>query len=159
MKTQLSHLLPVENDDEQVVGYIGESPREAGKWFPLDDRRQVLRGFKQPVAKRSARAAVRRDYNLYLSAQEKAGRKAPVSKRQPKPQPQPARAVKFTAVKSSFIKALGYRPEAKLALVEFKSGGIRSYPGVKSVTMQAWLRAPSKGKFFHLHIRPQTKKT
>jgi hypothetical protein len=65
-------------------------------------------------------------------------------------------------VTSSFIHAIGYNAEKKTATVEFirrsssaraGSYSIYQYFGVKPVTFSRWLKAPSKGKYFHRNIR------
>lgn len=61
-------------------------------------------------------------------------------------------------VTSSFIHALGYDAERKIATVEFKRSGsysIYQYRGVPARTFARWLKAPSKGKYFHRNIRPR----
>ncbi len=60
--------------------------------------------------------------------------------------------VTMTPVKSSFIRAIGYDATKKMLFVKFPKG-FYSYQGVKSVTVTRWLKAKSKGSFFHQNIR------
>ena len=59
-------------------------------------------------------------------------------------------------VTSTFIHALGYNAEKKIATVEFKRNGgfsIYQYFGVAPQTFARWLKSDSKGKYFHRNIR------
>ena len=54
---------------------------------------------------------------------------------------------------SSNIKAIGYDAETGRLHVEFDGGNQYSYAGVTPEVHQAFLAAPSAGKFFYGHIR------
>lgn len=56
-------------------------------------------------------------------------------------------------VESSNIAAIGYAPEDLTLAVEFRNGAVRHLQGVPADLHQDFLDAPSKGKFFHQHIR------
>ncbi len=60
-------------------------------------------------------------------------------------------------VTSSFIHAIGYDPKRKTITVEFKRGNgnysIYQYRGVAVQTFARWLKAKSKGAYFHRNIR------
>lgn len=59
-------------------------------------------------------------------------------------------------VTSTFIHALGYDPKRKTVTVEFKRQAgytIYQYRGVAVQTFARWLKAPSKGAYFHRNIR------
>ncbi len=56
-------------------------------------------------------------------------------------------------LKSSFIQALEYDRETRTAIVQFKRGAIYRYAQVPPVTFTRWLKAPSKGRYFHRNIR------
>lgn len=53
-------------------------------------------------------------------------------------------------VRSSYIKALGYRDGE--ATVRFHSGLVRNYP-MDIRKFQAWLAAPSIGRYFKDHVK------
>lgn len=59
-------------------------------------------------------------------------------------------------VNSSFIHALGYDAKQRIATVEFKRRegyAIYQYKQVPPRTFARWLKATSKGKYFHRNIR------
>ena len=58
-----------------------------------------------------------------------------------------------TPVRSSNIRSIGYDPDDGILEVEFHSGGIYQYSGVSESVYQGFMRAPSKGSYFHDHIR------
>jgi len=58
-------------------------------------------------------------------------------------------------VKSSNIAAIDYDWERQILRVSFRSGGIYEYDDVGDQVYQAFLGAPSKGRFFHDFIRDQ----
>jgi len=58
-----------------------------------------------------------------------------------------------TPVRSSNIRSVGYAPETKTLEVEFHSGGVYQYSGVPVTTYQGFIRAASKGSYFHDHIK------
>lgn len=58
-----------------------------------------------------------------------------------------------TPVRSSNIRLVGYDPQASLLEVEFHSGGVYRYSGVPEHIYRAFMRAPSKGAYFHDHIK------
>lgn len=57
------------------------------------------------------------------------------------------------AVRSSNIRHIDYEPDARRLTVEFDGGARYAYAGVDPETYQAFLAAPSKGGFFHGHIK------
>mgnify|MGYP001770043733 CR=1 FL=1 len=54
-----------------------------------------------------------------------------------------------TAVRSSNIRSVGYDPQASVLEVEFHSGGVYQYYGAPEHIYQGFMRAPSKGAYFH----------
>lgn len=56
-------------------------------------------------------------------------------------------------VSSSNIVSVGYNPEIKTLEVEFKGGGVYSYPGVTDNKYHELINADSIGSHFHKHIR------
>lgn len=56
-----------------------------------------------------------------------------------------------TPVKSSLVKSIGYLD--KKMEIEFKNGSIYSYEPVGPTIFDAFLEAPSKGKYFHTYIK------
>lgn len=60
--------------------------------------------------------------------------------------------VMLTAVTSSNIAAVGHHQALGL-VIEFKNGGIYSYPKVSPLVFQDMLEAESVGSFFHSEIR------
>ena len=61
--------------------------------------------------------------------------------------------MKRQPVSSSNLRAVGYDPGASVLEIEFHSGGIYQYPQVPCAIWRALMAAPSKGKFFHAHIK------
>ncbi|MGO9622268.1 MAG: KTSC domain-containing protein [Desulfobaccales bacterium] len=58
-----------------------------------------------------------------------------------------------TPVRSSNIRSIGYDPDDRILEVEFHSEGVYQYSGVSEPVHQEFMRAPSKGSYFHDHIR------
>ena len=58
-----------------------------------------------------------------------------------------------TQVQSSNIRSVGYDPGSTTLEVEFHGGGVYKYSGVPETVYQAFMRAASKGSYFHAHIR------
>jgi len=58
-------------------------------------------------------------------------------------------------VRSSNIRSVGYDPASRTLEVEFHSGGVYQYSGVPEITYQGFMRATSKGFYFHNHIKGQ----
>jgi len=56
-------------------------------------------------------------------------------------------------VESTTLSSVGYDAKAGILELGFRSGAIYQYLGVPTTVYQGLLRAPSKGKYFHLHIR------
>jgi hypothetical protein len=56
-------------------------------------------------------------------------------------------------VVSSFISTAGYDPERKWLLLSFKNGRLYVYAGVPLAVFEAFLKAPSKGRFYNQHVR------
>lgn len=56
-------------------------------------------------------------------------------------------------VQSSFIQTVGYDPGKRTATVQFRSGSVYEYRCVHPTTITRWLKAPSKGRYFHRNIR------
>ncbi len=56
-------------------------------------------------------------------------------------------------VLSSFIHAIGYDPDHRTVTVEFKRGSVYQYAGVSAHTFSRWLKAQSKGVYYHRNIR------
>lgn len=61
--------------------------------------------------------------------------------------------VKMAPVKSSTIESVGYHQESSTLFVTFKSGDHYLYNGVTPQLHDAFMKSPSKGKFFHSLIR------
>ncbi len=58
-----------------------------------------------------------------------------------------------TPVTSSDLKSVGYDPESQPLEIEFHGGGVYRYDGVPEAVFDGLMSAPSKGKYFHAHIR------
>lgn len=58
-----------------------------------------------------------------------------------------------TPVRSSNIRSVGYDPASGTLEVEFNSGGVYQYSGVAETIYQGFMRAASKGSYFHDHIK------
>jgi hypothetical protein len=56
-------------------------------------------------------------------------------------------------VRSSNIRSVGYEPESRTLEVEFHSGGVYQYSGVPETVHDGFIRAASKGSYFHDHIK------
>jgi hypothetical protein len=56
-------------------------------------------------------------------------------------------------VESTTVSSVGYDAKAGILELEFCSGAIYQYLGVAAQEYQELLAAPSKGKYFNLHIR------
>lgn len=61
-------------------------------------------------------------------------------------------AVRDVPVTSSLIRSVSYRTDATLT-VHFHSGTVYRYFTVPRTIVEAFLAAPSKGAYFHDHIR------
>ena len=57
-------------------------------------------------------------------------------------------------VESSNIKSVGYDPQTKELVVEFRGGQLYLYTGVPSIVYKKFLEAESKGRFFVNNIKP-----
>lgn len=67
------------------------------------------------------------------------------------PQPSPLR---LTPVKSSHLHSIGYNPVSQTLDIQFLSGGkTYRYSSVPPQIHSTLLSSPSKGKFFHKHIK------
>jgi len=58
-----------------------------------------------------------------------------------------------SSVSSSNIRSVGYDLDTRTLEVEFHSGGISQYAGVLETIYQGFMRAASKGSYFHDHIK------
>ncbi len=58
-----------------------------------------------------------------------------------------------TPVRSSDIRSVGYDPASRTLEVEFNSGGVYQYSDVPETVYQDFMRATSKGSYFHHHIK------
>lgn len=56
-------------------------------------------------------------------------------------------------VESTTLYAVGYDAKADILELEFQSGAVYQYFGVPASEFRELLGAPSKGKYFNLHIR------
>lgn len=63
----------------------------------------------------------------------------------------------MTKVKSSNIAKLGHDGKMKILYVAFLSGGLYSYTPVDISTFVKFMKAKSKGEFFHKHIKNNSK--
>ena len=55
-------------------------------------------------------------------------------------------------VQSSNVRSVGYDAPCKTLEVEFHSGGLYQYSGVPETIYQGFMRAASKGSYFHDRI-------
>lgn len=62
-------------------------------------------------------------------------------------------SITFSNFNSSNIKKIGYQNDAKVLLVTFVSGSVYMYKDVPAEVFEDFVRAQSKGKFFHANIR------
>lgn len=62
-------------------------------------------------------------------------------------------AIKRTAAKSSTIASAGYLADGGILEIEFRSGAIYRYKGVRKEVFLAFTKAESKGRFFGSEIR------
>lgn len=60
----------------------------------------------------------------------------------------------FTSPDSSDIKVCMYSPSTKEMAIQFQKGKLYTYQNVPMELWREFESAPSKGKYFHLHIRP-----
>jgi hypothetical protein len=56
-------------------------------------------------------------------------------------------------VSSSVLKSIGYDPERRILDVEFRDGDVYRYPDLAADIYEAFMAAPSKGRFFNQYIR------
>ena len=56
-------------------------------------------------------------------------------------------------VESTTVYSVGYDAKAGIVELEFRSGAVYQYLGVPANEYRELLGAPSKGKYFNLHIR------
>jgi hypothetical protein len=56
-------------------------------------------------------------------------------------------------VESTTVSSVGYDGKARVLELEFCSGAIYQHLGVAAQEYREFLAAPSKGKYFNLHIR------
>ena len=61
--------------------------------------------------------------------------------------------MKRNFVASSNISYVNYDGDENILEVEFKNGAVYSYDAVPEHVFEFFLESPSKGKFFHQHIR------
>jgi len=59
----------------------------------------------------------------------------------------------MNSVASSNIESIGYDKEKATLHVQFRGGGLYTYPGVEMSLYEDFFSADSKGKFFHQNIR------
>lgn len=62
-------------------------------------------------------------------------------------------------VKSSNIEAIGHDEKKKILYIQFLSGGLYSYSPFDEVQFTRFHHAKSKGKWFHKHIKDNSKFT
>lgn len=58
-----------------------------------------------------------------------------------------------TPVRSTNIRSVGYDPASRTLEVEFHSGGLYQYSDVPETIYHGFIRAASKGSYFHDHIK------
>jgi len=56
-------------------------------------------------------------------------------------------------VQSSNVRSVGYDAPSKTLELEFHSGRLYQYSGVPEIIYQGFMRAASKGSYFHDHIK------
>jgi hypothetical protein len=61
--------------------------------------------------------------------------------------------VKQRPVVSSMIRSVGYDEGASLLEIEFQSGKVYRYHGVKESVYRGFISADSKGHYFEMHIK------
>lgn len=64
-------------------------------------------------------------------------------------------SIAIAPVKSSNISGIGYQPETKTLIVNFKNGNRYKYSGVEPEQHAALMDSDSIGRFFHTKIRGQ----
>jgi hypothetical protein len=63
-----------------------------------------------------------------------------------------ARVIRWP-VSSSVLRSIGYDPERHFLDVEFHDGDVYRYADLEADVYEAFMAAPSKGRFFNQHIR------
>lgn len=58
-------------------------------------------------------------------------------------------------IESALMKEIGYDPEEKEMYINFHKGGLFKYSNVENDTWDEFVRAESKGKYFHAMIKPR----
>lgn len=58
-------------------------------------------------------------------------------------------------VESANLEKFWYNPGRRSLTVEFRKGGLYRYSGVSPELVEGLREAPSKGRYFHKHIRSQ----
>jgi hypothetical protein len=61
--------------------------------------------------------------------------------------------MRYEAVTSSALAAVGYEPRSRTLGVVFRSGGIYEYAGVPRGVYDELMSAPSKGRYFAACVR------
>lgn len=56
-------------------------------------------------------------------------------------------------VRSSNLRSVGYDPASKVLEIEFQDGSVYQYSGVPATEHSGLMAAPSKGSYFHQHIK------
>jgi hypothetical protein len=68
--------------------------------------------------------------------------------------------MRYEAVASSALAAVGYEPRSRTLGVVFHNGGVYQYAGVPGAVYDELMNAPSKGRYFAEFVRdryPTTK--
>ena len=61
--------------------------------------------------------------------------------------------MEYVSVQSSAITAIGYDPNTETLAVRFKSGAEHHYENVRPVQHEAFVNAPSIGRYFQQNIK------
>ncbi len=61
--------------------------------------------------------------------------------------------MKREPVKSSNVSSVGYDPGTSTLEIKFHSGGVYQYYGVPSSVHEGFMKADSKGSYFHHYIK------
>ena len=63
--------------------------------------------------------------------------------------------MEYIPVDSSMIKAITYNEQNKTLFVQFKNESVYAYSDVENTTVEQFLKAESKGKFFNANVKEQ----
>lgn len=64
--------------------------------------------------------------------------------------------VEMHSVKSAFITQYGYEPHSGSLYLTIGGSGTHVYPGISQEAYEAFVKADSKGKYFHANLKGRT---